>query len=69
MLIRVRSSVSDTRKRDEAARLANDIERDRKKFFRAMKSDPDKAAALDASIHARSQELYHRVRDITGTDR
>jgi hypothetical protein len=69
MLIRIRSSVTDERRKAEAAQLANAIERDRGQFFKVVKTDPDRAAELDHHIHERMQELYHRTRDAAKLDR
>lgn len=68
-LIKIRSSVTDERKKAEAAKLAQEIERDRKKFFRVVKDQPDLAGELDRSIDKRSRELYERARDAAGVDR
>lgn len=69
MLIKVRSGVTDARKRAEAAQLAQEIERDRQRFFQVVGRDPDLAGELDRSIDARTRELYHRARDAQGLDR
>ncbi len=69
MLIKVRSSVTDERKRREAAELVAGIERDRQKFFQVVGTDPERAGELDRSIAARSEELYQRARDAGGLDR
>lgn len=71
MIIRSRSSVTDERKRQEAAQLAQAIERDRVRFFKAVleEQNPEKAGALDRSIAVRTTELYHRAREAAGLDK